>query len=63
LLTVTLLTTSPNAEVRSVGHDRMPVLLTTPAERRRWLVDGATRSEDLLLRPLADGRLAVVSAK
>lgn len=50
----TLLTTEPCAEVRGVGHHRMPVLLTTPEERWRWL---AADGDAALLRPLADGRL------
>ncbi len=56
VLSVTFLTTEPNAEVRSVGHDRMPVLLDTPEVRRRWLVDGA---DDELLRPFPDGVLSI----
>ena len=56
LETVTLLTTQPNAEVRSVGHHRMPVLLTTPDSRRDWLID---RPTEAVLRPLGDGHLTV----
>lgn len=41
VVTATLLTCEPNAEVTGVGHHRMPVLLTTPADRCRWLVEGA----------------------
>jgi len=54
ITTATLLTTEPNAEVRAVGHHRMPVLLTTPEARRAWLVEGAS---PVLLAPLADGAL------
>ena len=59
LETVTLLTTEPNAEVRGVGHHRMPVLLTTPDSRRDWLVSGADAIDR---QPLADGVLAVEPA-
>jgi putative SOS response-associated peptidase YedK len=54
LTTATLLTTEPNAEVRAVGHHRMPVLLTTPEAGRAWLVEGPSPG---LLAPLADGAL------
>jgi hypothetical protein len=37
----------------------MPVLLATPADRRRWLVNGAEGADDPLLRPFADGVLTV----
>lgn len=57
--TVTLLTTEPNAEVRGVGHHRMPVLLTTAESRRDWLVEGADAID---LGPLADGVLRVAEA-
>jgi putative SOS response-associated peptidase YedK len=33
----TLLTTEPNELVRSIGHTRMPVLLSSEAEYRLWL--------------------------
>lgn len=62
VVTATLLTCEPNAEVRGVGHHRMPVLLTTPDDRRRWLVEGAEGPDDPLLRPLADGVLSVSPA-
>lgn len=55
LLTCTLLTTEPNAEVRAVGHHRMPVLLTTPEARSRWLVDGP---DEEMMHSLADGVLS-----
>lgn len=59
VLSVTFLTSEPNAEVSRIDHDRMPVLLATPAERRRWLVEGAQDANDPLLRPFPDGRLTV----
>jgi len=54
ITTATLLTTEPNAEVRAVGHHRMPVLLTTPESRREWLVEGPSPR---LLAPLTDWSL------
>lgn len=59
ILTVTFLTTEPNAEVASVSHDRMPVLLAAPGDRRRWLVDGPV---DEILWPFSDGLLLPVEA-
>jgi putative SOS response-associated peptidase YedK len=59
ILTVSFLTTEPNKEVASVGHDRMPILLETPENRRRWLVDGANGPHDPLLRPFFDGWLSI----
>jgi putative SOS response-associated peptidase YedK len=57
----TLLTTEPNAEVRDIGHHRMPVILQSEAAYARW-----TDSEivergplDELMRPLQDGSLVV----
>ena len=37
VLSCTILTTEPNAEVQAVGHHRMPVLLREPSDWRRWL--------------------------
>ncbi|MEO0531957.1 MAG: SOS response-associated peptidase [Planctomycetota bacterium] len=54
--TATLLTCEPNAEVRAVGHHRMPVLLTTPEQRRDWLVQGPGA---VTLSAIAEGRLSV----
>ncbi len=38
----TLLTTEPNELVRSVGHHRMPVLLSSEADYQLWLNPKAT---------------------
>lgn len=56
VVSVAILTTAPNAEVSSVGHDRMPLLLDTPEVRRRWLVDGA---DNELLKRFPDGVLSI----
>ena len=37
VLSVSMVTTAPNELLASVGHDRMPVLLTTDAEMARWM--------------------------
>ncbi|HMO83311.1 MAG TPA: SOS response-associated peptidase [Lacipirellulaceae bacterium] len=55
----TLLTAEANDEVRSVGHPRMPVILTKPEQYADWLqIDRADRSAvESLLQPLSDGEL------
>ena len=50
--TCTLLTTAPNGAVAAVGHNRMPVVLTTNEEYGRWLNPEVTERaplEDLLV--------------
>ncbi len=61
----TLITTEPNAEVRSVGHDRMPVMLTNEDEYAHWLNPDVIEFERLepLLRTLPDGVLEFYPAK
>jgi putative SOS response-associated peptidase YedK len=61
----TLLTTVPNAEVQSVGHNRMPVMLTTEAEYARWLNPEAAERGPLeeLMQPMPDGKLQSYAAK
>jgi|GEM_PF-2749984 len=61
----TLITTEPNAEVRSVGHDRMPVLLTSEDEYARWLDREVIEYERLepLLRTFPDDQLNCYKAK
>jgi putative SOS response-associated peptidase YedK len=51
--TCTLLTTDPNAAVESVGHTRMPVVLTSEEQYARWLNPEVTERGPLeyLLRP------------
>jgi putative SOS response-associated peptidase YedK len=60
----TLLTTEPNAEVRGVGHHRMPVLLTDTGQYDRWLNPEIVERGPLeeLMRPLAVGSLVSYSA-
>ena len=56
LLTFSILTTEPNAEMQSV-HDRMPVLLPQPEQQTTWLNDFASDDLQDLLRPAPDGSL------
>jgi putative SOS response-associated peptidase YedK len=60
----TLLTTTSNAEVQSVGHHRMPVLLTNEEQYRRWLDPEITNRAPLekLMQPTADGVLEFYTA-
>lgn len=44
------MTTLPNALVGTINHERMPVLLTTDADRDRWL-EGAPEEAFALARP------------
>jgi putative SOS response-associated peptidase YedK len=54
------LTTDANAEVGAIHPKAMPVILTEPAERERWL--SAPIEEALKLqRPLPDGALSIVA--
>ena len=53
------LTTSPNAEVASVHHKAMPVILTEPAEWLMWMSSPWSEAR-LLQRPLADGTLELL---
>jgi len=65
VVSCSMLTTEPNAEVRSVGHHRMPVLLTSEAEYAAWLNPEFVERGPLegLMRPLADGVLQVAKAE
>lgn len=54
------LTCAPNREVAPVHPKAMPVILTTPAEWRRWLTSPAADALQLQ-RPLADGMLQIVA--
>lgn len=60
LTTATLLTCEPNAEVRGVGHHRVPVLLRTPEDRLAWL---SSSDDERLVRPTENGVFAVRPAK
>jgi len=61
----TLLTTEPNAEVRSVGHHRMPALLASEDAYARWLNPEIIERGGLdeLMRPMADGVLSLCKAE
>jgi putative SOS response-associated peptidase YedK len=53
-----MLTAEPNAGVRSVGHHRMPVLLTGEGQYARWL------DPEIVERgPLEDGALTFYRAR
>lgn len=54
--TFSIITTGPNADVEAL-HDRMPVVLTTPALQRQWLEDIPQKEVLELLRPPKDGLL------
>jgi putative SOS response-associated peptidase YedK len=64
IVSCSMLTTEPNAEVRGVGHHRMPVLLTSEAEYAAWLNPEIVERGPLeqLMRPLGDGVLEVEPA-
>ena len=55
VLSCTMLTTKANEAVRSVGHDRMPVMLTTPETRGLWLSPDVAEKDHLevLFQPLS----------
>jgi len=54
------LTTEPNAEVKAIHPNAMPVMLTTPAEVETWLT-APTADALALQRPLPDGALKIVA--
>ena len=60
----TMMTTAANAEVRSIGQDRMPLVFTTAAECARWLDPEIVERGPLedLMRPLIDGALVRYAA-
>ncbi|QEG35124.1 SOS response-associated peptidase [Bythopirellula goksoeyrii] len=53
----TIVTTNPNAEIREVGHHRMPVVLIEEVDQASWLDSEVVEREPLngLLLPSADG--------
>jgi putative SOS response-associated peptidase YedK len=61
----TLLTTEANEMVRSVGHPRMPVMLTTAAEHAQWLDPEIVERGPLeaLFAPLDPARLRCYRAE
>ncbi|MGO9681600.1 MAG: SOS response-associated peptidase, partial [Beijerinckiaceae bacterium] len=54
------LTTEPNAIVAPIHPKAMPVILTTPAEVKRWLSEETPRALELQ-RPLPDDALRIVA--
>lgn len=65
VISCTLLTTEPNAEVRGVGHHRMPVLLTDEEDFGLWLDEETSERSALesLFQPTPDGVLRFYAAK
>ncbi len=62
VLSCTILTTDPNAEVRSVGHPRMPIVLRNDDDYSLWMNSDIDSREPLaeLMRPFEDGLLEIV---
>jgi putative SOS response-associated peptidase YedK len=56
--TFSIITTTPNRDLHEL-HDRMPVILTNPADQQQWLHGGLEALP--LLRPLPDGALDLYS--
>ncbi len=58
LKTFSIITTPPNAEMRSV-HNRMPVILDTPEKRKVWLLAKDLNAQLAILRTLDDELLDI----
>ena len=54
-----ILSTSPNAEVRALHAETMPIMLTTASEWHKWLTADWQEAKDLL-RPLPNGSLKLI---
>lgn len=61
VLSCTFATITPNAEVASVGHHRMPVILSSDEQYDLWMDSEVVERRPLetLLQPAADGTLGV----
>jgi len=57
--TYSFLTTTPNPLVATINHERMPVLITDPADFETWL-SGSTEEEFKLARSYAADQMRVV---
>ena len=53
------MTTTPNALVETVNHERMPVLLTTPEMQDQWM-DGTNEEAFGLCRPILPDQMRLV---
>jgi putative SOS response-associated peptidase YedK len=53
------MTTTPNALVETVNHERMPVLLTSEAEHDTWM-NGSTEDAFALCRPYPPDQMRLV---
>ncbi len=60
----TIVTTTPNAEIRSVGHHRMPVVLSEESDWALWLDPEVVDAEPLqeLLQPSPEGTFEIRKA-
>jgi putative SOS response-associated peptidase YedK len=58
LITFAILTTKPNAEMKTV-HDRMPVILPTEEAQKNWLKDLTLEQTLDMLQTLGEGQLDV----
>ena len=58
--TFTIITTTPNEEMQQV-HNRMPVILPTIEEQRRWLSDLPLQNVLSMLKPAEDNTLKIYS--
>lgn len=56
--TFTIITTTPNEEMQQV-HNRMPVVLPTIEEQRRWLSDLPLQDALSMLKPAEDNTLKI----
>jgi putative SOS response-associated peptidase YedK len=56
--TFTILTTTPNEEMRGI-HNRMPVILPTIEEQKRWLSDLSLTEALAMLKPIEDNSLKI----
>lgn len=55
------MTTTPNALVETVNHERMPVLLATPEEQDQW-IDGTVDEAIVLCRPYPSEQMRLVQS-
>jgi putative SOS response-associated peptidase YedK len=53
------MTTTPNALVETVNHERMPVLLTTPEMQDLWM-EGSQEEAFALCKPYPPERMRLV---